>query len=47
MVFMYKKENMTDFIGVYDIDNTDVFCKKVFDHLKNLELINRNNTYKY
>ena len=42
MVFMYKKETMTDFIGVYDIDNTDVFCKKVFDHLKNLELINRN-----
>ena len=37
---------MTDFIGVYDIDSTDIFCKKVFDHLKNLQMIKRDKDLK-
>jgi hypothetical protein len=38
---------MTDFIGVYDIDDTNVFCKKVFDHLKNLQMIKRDKDQKF
>ena len=37
---------MTDFIGVYDVDSVDIFCKKVFDHLKNIKMIERDKDLK-
>jgi|TARA_R100000458_G_scaffold13131_1_gene10963 hypothetical protein len=37
---------MTDFIGVYDVDSADIFCKKVFDHLKNIQMMERDKSKK-
>ena len=34
---------MDDFIGVYDIAETDKFCKKVFEHLDNIKMGDRLN----
>ena len=34
---------MDDFIGVYDIAETDKFCRKVFEHLDNIKMGDRLN----